>query len=65
MSVLNTPIICGNSGEGGSGGALALGVGDCVADDAIQYLFCDFSRRLCFHLWKSADKASIAAEAMG
>lgn len=65
MSVLNTPIICVVIGEGGSGGALALGVGDCVM--MMQYsIYSVISPEGCASiLWKSADKASIAAEAMG
>jgi len=65
MSVLNTPIVCVVIGEGGSGGALALGVGDCVM--MMQYsIYSVISPEGCASiLWKSADKASTAAEAMG
>lgn len=65
MTKLNTPIICVVIGEGGSGGALALGVGDCVM--MLQYsIYSVISPEGCASiLWKSADKAAQAAEAMG
>ena len=52
-------------GEGGSGGALAIGVGDRVL--MLQYaIYSVISPEGCASiLWKSADKASQAAEAMG
>ncbi|RKS85890.1 acetyl-CoA carboxylase carboxyltransferase subunit alpha [Orbus hercynius] len=64
MSRLNVPIICTVIGEGGSGGALALGVGDKV--NMLQYsTYSVISPEGCASiLWKSADKASLAAEAM-
>lgn len=64
MSRLNVPIICTVVGEGGSGGALALGVGDKV--NMLQYsTYSVISPEGCASiLWKSADKASLAAEAM-
>ncbi|WP_392561175.1 acetyl-CoA carboxylase carboxyl transferase subunit alpha [Orbus sturtevantii] len=64
MSKLNVPIICTVIGEGGSGGALALGVGDKV--NMLQYsTYSVISPEGCASiLWKSADKASLAAEAM-
>jgi acetyl-CoA carboxylase carboxyl transferase subunit alpha len=65
MSNLKTPIICTVIGEGGSGGALAIGVGDHV--QMLQYsTYSVISPEGCASiLWKSAEKASDAAEAMG
>ena len=65
MSRLNVPIICTVIGEGGSGGALAIGVGDRV--NMLQYsTYSVISPEGCASiLWKTADKASTAAEAMG
>lgn len=64
MSRLKVPTICTVIGEGGSGGALALGVGDKV--NMLQYsTYSVISPEGCASiLWKSADKASLAAEAM-
>ena len=65
MSTLRVPIVCTVIGEGGSGGALAIGVGDRVM--MLQYsIYSVISPEGCASiLWKSADKASDAAEAMG
>lgn len=65
LSSLKTPIICVVTGEGGSGGALALGIGDVVM--MLQYaIYSVISPEGCASiLWKSADKAPEAAEAMG
>ncbi len=65
MSRLKTPIICTVIGEGGSGGALAVGVGDRVM--MLQYgIYSVISPEGCASiLWKSAEHASEAAEAMG
>lgn len=65
MSSLKVPIICTVIGEGGSGGALAIGVGDRIL--MLQYsTYSVISPEGCASiLWKSADKASDAAEAMG
>ncbi|WP_022954406.1 acetyl-CoA carboxylase carboxyltransferase subunit alpha [Leucothrix mucor] len=65
MSKLKTPIIVTVVGEGGSGGALAIGVGDVVM--MLQYAtYSVISPEGCASiLWKSADKAAEAAEAMG
>jgi acetyl-CoA carboxylase carboxyl transferase subunit alpha len=65
MSQLETPIICTVIGEGGSGGALAIGVGDRVM--MLEYsTYSVISPEGCATiLWKSAEKASVAAEAMG
>ncbi|NCF80921.1 MAG: acetyl-CoA carboxylase carboxyltransferase subunit alpha [Proteobacteria bacterium] len=65
MSRLSVPIICSVIGEGGSGGALAIGIGDRVL--MLQYsTYSVISPEGCASiLWKSADKAADAAEAMG
>ena len=65
MAELEVPIICTVIGEGGSGGALAIGVGDHVM--MLQYsTYSVISPEGCASiLWKSADKAPEAAEAMG
>jgi acetyl-CoA carboxylase carboxyl transferase subunit alpha len=65
MSGLKVPIICTVIGEGGSGGALAIGVGDRV--NMLQYsTYSVISPEGCAsNLWKSAEKAPQAAEAMG
>lgn len=65
MATLNTPIICAVIGEGGSGGALAIGVGDRLL--MLQYsTYSVISPEGCASiLWKSAEKAELAAEAMG
>jgi len=65
MSGLKTPIICTVIGEGGSGGALAIGVGDRMY--MLEYsTYSVISPEGCASiLWKSADKAAEAAEAMG
>ena len=65
MAGLKVPVICTVIGEGGSGGALAIGVGDTV--NMLQYsTYSVISPEGCASiLWKSADKASLAAEAMG
>jgi len=64
MAHLRTPILCTVVGEGGSGGALAIGVGDRVL--MLQFsTYSVISPEGCASiLWKSADKAQLAAEAM-
>ena len=64
MAGLRTPIISVVIGEGGSGGALAIGVGDRLL--MMQYaIYSVISPEGCASiLWKSADKAQDAAEAM-
>ncbi len=65
MSKLKTPIICTVIGEGGSGGALAIGVGDRLI--MMEYsTYAVISPEGCASiLWKSAEKSQLAAEAMG
>ena len=65
MAELKTPIICTVIGEGGSGGALAIGVGDRTL--MLEYsTYSVITPEGCASiLWKSADKARDAAEAMG
>ncbi len=65
MAALKTPIVNTVIGEGGSGGALAIGVGDRML--MFQYsTYSVISPEGCASiLWKSASKASEAAEAMG
>jgi acetyl-CoA carboxylase carboxyl transferase subunit alpha len=65
MTTLKTPIICTIIGEGGSGGALAIGVGDRLI--MLEYsTYSVISPEGCASiLWKSADKSQLAAEAMG
>ncbi|NIB42012.1 acetyl-CoA carboxylase carboxyl transferase subunit alpha [Pseudomaricurvus alkylphenolicus] len=65
MSRLKTPIICTVIGEGSSGGALAIGVGDHL--NMLQYsTYFVISPEGCANIiWKTVDKAPLAAEAMG
>lgn len=65
MAELRTPVVCTIIGEGGSGGALAIGVGDRVL--MLQYsTYSVISPEGCASiLWKSADKATEAADALG
>jgi acetyl-CoA carboxylase carboxyl transferase subunit alpha len=65
MAELKVPIICTIIGEGGSGGALAIAVGDAML--MLQYAtYSVISPEGCASiLWKSADQASVAAETLG
>lgn len=65
MAGLNVPIICNVVGEGGSGGALAIGVGDYV--NMLEYsTYSVISPEGCASiLWRDSAKAAQAAEAMG
>ncbi len=65
MAELKVPLICTVIGEGGSGGALAIAMGDVV--NMLQYAtYSVISPEGCASiLWKSADKAPEAAETMG
>ncbi|MGY6629836.1 MAG: acetyl-CoA carboxylase carboxyltransferase subunit alpha [Wenzhouxiangella sp.] len=65
MARLKVPIVCNVIGEGGSGGALAIGVGD--RTNMLQYsIYSVISPEGCASiLWKDANKAESAAEALG
>lgn len=65
MAELKVPVVCTVIGEGGSGGALAIGVGDAVI--MLQYsIYSVISPEGCASiLWKSQDKVRDAADAMG
>jgi acetyl-CoA carboxylase carboxyl transferase subunit alpha len=64
-SGLKTPIISVVTGEGGSGGALAIGLADKLL--MLQYsIYSVISPEGCASiLWKTAEKAEVAAEALG
>jgi acetyl-CoA carboxylase carboxyl transferase subunit alpha len=65
FSGIRVPVICNVIGEGGSGGALAIGVGDQI--NMCQYsTYSVISPEGCASiLWKSSEKAAQAAESMG
>ena len=65
MAELKTPIICTVIGEGGSGGALAIGVGDCTV--MLEHsTYSVISPEGCASiLWKDPAKAKDAAEQLG
>src|SRR5450759_1383633 len=65
MAGLRVPIICTVVGEGGSGGALAIAVGDVTL--MLQYsTYSVISPEGCAAiLWKSAEQAPVAAELLG
>ena len=65
MAELRVPVVCTVIGEGGSGGALAIAVGDIVM--MLQYAtYSVISPEGCATiLWKSAERASDAAEILG
>ncbi|MTC71683.1 acetyl-CoA carboxylase carboxyl transferase subunit alpha [Providencia sp. wls1914] len=65
MSCLTTPIICVITGEGCSGGALGIGVGDRI--NMLEYsTYAAISPEGCASiLWKDSQKAQVAAEVMG
>ncbi len=64
MARLPVPVVCNVIGEGGSGGALAIGVGD--RTNMLQYsIYSVISPEGCASiLWKNADRAETAAEAL-
>ena len=64
LAGLSVPVICTVTGEGGSGGALAIGVGDRL--NMLRYAtYSVISPEGCASiLWKNVEKASLAAEAM-
>ena len=65
MAELRVPIICSVIGEGGSGGALAIGVGDCTL--MLEYsTYSVITPEGCASiLWRDAGKAKDAAEQLG
>lgn len=65
MSLLKIPVICTVTGEAGSGGALAIGVGDRII--MLEFgIYSVISPEGCASiLWKDSAKASEAARAMG
>ena len=64
MSCLRTPIVCVVIGEGGSGGALGIGVGDRVAILEHAYYSVIAPEGCASILWRTGEKAAEAAEAM-
>jgi len=64
MSRLPVPIICAVIGEGGSGGALGLGIGDYIAMLQFSYYSVISPEGCAGILWKSAEHASKAARAL-
>lgn len=64
MAKLKTPIICTVTGEGCSGGALGIGVGDVILMMEYSYYSVISPEGCASILWKSAEKAKEAAEAM-
>jgi len=65
MSRLKTPIICVVIGEGSSGGAIGIGVGDHVAMLQFSTYFVISPEGCANIIWKTSAKAPDAAEAMG
>lgn len=64
MSMIRTPIVCVVIGEGGSGGALGIGIGDRVAMLEHGYYSVISPEGCASILWKSAEHAPKAAEAL-
>ncbi|MGA2265101.1 MAG: acetyl-CoA carboxylase carboxyltransferase subunit alpha [Phycisphaerae bacterium] len=64
MARIKTPILCVVIGEGGSGGALGIGVGDRVAMMEYAYYSVISPEGCAAILWRTGEKASEAAEAM-
>ena len=64
MSMLNTPIVCVVIGEGGSGGALGIGIGDRVGMMEHSYYSVISPEGCATILWKTAEKAPLAAAAL-
>jgi len=64
MSRLKTPIVCAVIGEGGSGGALGVGVGDRVAIMQYAYYSVISPEGCASILWRTGEKAPEAAEAL-
>jgi acetyl-CoA carboxylase carboxyl transferase subunit alpha len=64
MAKLRVPIVCTVTGEGGSGGALAIGVGDCVQMLENSVYSVITPEGCAAILWKDAGEAARAAEAL-
>ena len=64
MSRLKAPIVCTVIGEGGSGGALGIGVGDRIGMMEFAYYSVISPEGCAAILWKTGEKAKEAAEAM-
>jgi acetyl-CoA carboxylase carboxyl transferase subunit alpha len=64
MSQINTPIVCVVIGEGGSGGALGIGIGDRVAMMEHAYYSVISPEGCATILWKGSEHAQRAAEAL-
>ncbi len=64
MARLRTPILCVVTGEGGSGGALGIGVGDRVAMMEYAYYSVISPEGCAAILWRTGEKAAEAAEAL-
>ncbi len=64
MSRLRTPIVCVVIGEGGSGGALGIGVGDRIGILEFAYYSVISPEGCASILWRTGEKAAEAAEAM-
>src|SRR5258708_8432863 len=64
MSQINTPIVCVVIGEGGSGGALGIGIGDRLAMLEHAYYSVISPEGCATILWKSSEHAPKAAAAL-
>jgi acetyl-CoA carboxylase carboxyl transferase subunit alpha len=64
LAWLPVPIICVNIGEGGSGGALAIGVGDCLLMLENAYFSVISPEGCASILWRDGSKADLAASAL-
>ena len=64
MSMLKTPIVCVVIGEGGSGGALGIGIGDHVAVLQFAYYSVISPEGCAAILWRDRERASDAADAL-
>jgi acetyl-CoA carboxylase carboxyl transferase subunit alpha len=64
MSRLRTPVVCTVIGEGGSGGAIGVGVGDRMAMLEYAYYSVISPEGCAAILWRTGEKAAEAAEAM-
>ena len=64
MALIDTPMVCVVIGEGGSGGALGIGIGDRIAVLEHAWYSVISPEGCATILWKSADKAALAADAL-